>query len=1022
MRLGPYELLEEIGRGGGGRVHRARAPDGRPVAIKLLTARSPGAAARFLREQRMQGAFGAGEGFVPLLDAGEDAQGRPYLVLPLLEGGSLAERLTRGPLPPEEARGLGIALGRALGAAHARGVVHRDVKPSNVLFDAAGRPLLADLGLARHFTAGAPGRLESVGSRTGDFRGTPGYVAPEQLLDAKRSGPPADVFALGVLLYEALSGHMPFAGPTLVEIALQAEAGNFTPLRRVQPDAPPWLAALVERALDPDPARRFADGEALAQALEAGGAGGAGGTGKPGRQASGKPAGLATTASWSGELPGRGPGRWPLVLALVLLGLAAVLAGAILVLRGGAPEATPAPGPPDAGSGPGPASDPPSAGGGATPPRDWSGRAPGSLPAGLRAPWVAAGAPPLEVWGDDRGLLPAQATQVVPIAGADEVAIVARPRHPGSVSAGGPWVCDLQGTPRLTLDHPEAECLASSEDGRFLLTGGGGKLCVWTLPEGRLRATLRTSRPWVLSVACSPDGARAVTASTTPGPPGSRDHSLEVWDLERQEVRLRLRGFADEAGVAGLGFLPGPRVFAVGYWGGVTVWEAMSGSQLLRFDATLPGAEPAPIELATAPSAGILVTAGAPGEDTLCWWDLDQGRLRERERTPGQMWTAAMAVDAQGRLVHCDVGGHVRVRKEPGRWEELTRADSWRARLTLHETRVVLAERRVRALEQNAGPGSGSGAGPGSGSGAGAGGRTPAPAEPPAEQHLGEVLEVGLSPDGARVVSLDERELIEWDARSGAPLLRQRLREQPALGPECLAADGARAAVMTAEGLRVWTRERERWEERLMPQSPEEEALALHVSRDGDTLLQEQPLGFKRVLAGTDLAASPLLGIQGGRPIGGLALSPDGRRAVLLRDGRQEVWDPVAPNRLFERSLPLPAQGSLALSGSPLRLAHADYEGRLSVWRLDEEGQPAWLERRDRAPSALAISPDGGLVALAEHQGALLLWAPGEAQPRWELDLGRNQDVATALSFSADGRALLAGTRRGLVLRFTLER
>src|SRR5262249_41050417 len=155
-------------------------------------------------------AFGEEDGFVPLLDEGTSEEG-PFLVMPFLAGGTLRDKLREGPLKVGAALDLGVALAAALGRAHARGVVHRDLKPENVLYarDADGRerPLVADLGLAKHFDRDVHGATASVSLSThGSFRGTAGYMAPEQMADAKSVGPEADVFALGAILYECLAG------------------------------------------------------------------------------------------------------------------------------------------------------------------------------------------------------------------------------------------------------------------------------------------------------------------------------------------------------------------------------------------------------------------------------------------------------------------------------------------------------------------------------------------------------------------------------------------------------------------------------------------------------------------------------------------------------------------------------------------------------------------------------------------------------------------------------------------------
>ncbi len=267
MRIGRFEIEAEAGRGGVGVVYRARARDGSRVALKLLLRKDEGALRRFEREVRLQSALGEEAGFVPVLDTGVH-EGAPFLVLPFLDGGTLRARLARGPLPVAEARALGVRLARTLGAAHGLGIVHRDVKPENVLFTTRGEPLLADLGLAKHFDDSAPGASRSAWlSKTGQFLGTASYMAPEQLTDAKTAGPAADVFALGAVLYECLAGAPAFPGESVLEIVDRIERGAFAPLARFRPDVPRDFASTVERCLARDPGRRFADGAALARAL-----------------------------------------------------------------------------------------------------------------------------------------------------------------------------------------------------------------------------------------------------------------------------------------------------------------------------------------------------------------------------------------------------------------------------------------------------------------------------------------------------------------------------------------------------------------------------------------------------------------------------------------------------------------------------------------------------------------------------------------------------------------------------------
>ena len=261
-QVGPYALVAPIGKGGMGVVFRAKAPDGGDVAVKVLRRHDSNEdLLRFDREMKLLSLFGARDGFVPLLDRGESDDG-PFLVMPLLEGGTLRDRLRKGPLRIADALALVRGVAQAVGRAHERGIVHRDLKPENILFQADGEPLVADLGLAKYFSPQGD-RRESL-SRTGDLCGTLSYMAPEQACDSKSSGPRADVFSLGAILFECLAGRRAFGGAGVLSVIQRRE---LEPLRRIRPETPPWVVAVVERALAPGAAERFADGHAFARAL-----------------------------------------------------------------------------------------------------------------------------------------------------------------------------------------------------------------------------------------------------------------------------------------------------------------------------------------------------------------------------------------------------------------------------------------------------------------------------------------------------------------------------------------------------------------------------------------------------------------------------------------------------------------------------------------------------------------------------------------------------------------------------------
>jgi serine/threonine-protein kinase len=256
--IGSYEVLDELGRGGMGVVFRVRhGPTGALRALKLLEG-VPDAESleRFRREGAALARMRKG-GVVPVHETGVDGR-RLYLAMDLMPGGSLRARLRgAGRLPWNEAATLGAKLAKTLSWAHGAGLVHRDLKPDNVLFDDRGEPCLADWGCVRDLAASAL-------TLSGESLGTPDYMAPEQL-SGERVGPPADVWALGVLLHEVVSGAKPFGGslPRIHEAAVSRRRASL-----VASGAPQALDDLVGRALEPDPAKRPAAAE-LARALEA---------------------------------------------------------------------------------------------------------------------------------------------------------------------------------------------------------------------------------------------------------------------------------------------------------------------------------------------------------------------------------------------------------------------------------------------------------------------------------------------------------------------------------------------------------------------------------------------------------------------------------------------------------------------------------------------------------------------------------------------------------------------------------
>ncbi|MBK9053833.1 MAG: extracellular solute-binding protein [Chloroflexi bacterium] len=260
-----YEILEAIGEGGMATVYRAYDPRfRREVALKILPANfleDPAFRTRFEREAQ---AIASLEhlGIVPVYDFGE-ANNQPYLVMRLMTGGSLADRLEKGPLPLSEITRIYNRLASALDVAHRQGIIHRDLKPANILFDQYGEPYLADFGIAKWALEGDTSKALTG---TGATVGTPAYMSPEQVQGQVLDGR-SDVYALGIILFEMLTGKRPYEATTPMALALKHVVEPIPTLQ--SPHIPPVCQTVINRAMAKSPDQRYESAAALAQDLSA---------------------------------------------------------------------------------------------------------------------------------------------------------------------------------------------------------------------------------------------------------------------------------------------------------------------------------------------------------------------------------------------------------------------------------------------------------------------------------------------------------------------------------------------------------------------------------------------------------------------------------------------------------------------------------------------------------------------------------------------------------------------------------
>jgi WD40 repeat protein/tRNA A-37 threonylcarbamoyl transferase component Bud32 len=257
-----YEILSELGRGGMGVVYKARQTRlGRVVALKMILSGSHAGKEQLARFRTEAEALARLQhpNIVQVFEVGE-SEGRPYFSLEFCEGGSLDRKLAGVPLPPEQAAPLCETVARAIAAAHRASVIHRDLKPANVLLTVDGTPKVTDFGLAK--------KLDEAGqTHTGEVMGTPSYMAPEQAEGKKEIGPAADVYALGAMLYEMLTGRPPFRAATTLETLMQVVLSEPVPPRQLNTKVPRDLETICLKCLAKECRQRYASAEELAEDL-----------------------------------------------------------------------------------------------------------------------------------------------------------------------------------------------------------------------------------------------------------------------------------------------------------------------------------------------------------------------------------------------------------------------------------------------------------------------------------------------------------------------------------------------------------------------------------------------------------------------------------------------------------------------------------------------------------------------------------------------------------------------------------
>jgi WD40 repeat protein len=1053
-----YEVLAEVGRGGAGVVYWAwQAGANRTVALKMLLAGPHAGAeqrARFRTEAEAVGRL-QHPNIVQVFQVGEQA-GRPFLVMEYVEGGSLAQKLTGAPLPGGPSAELVQTLARAVQAAHERGIVHRDLKPANVLLAPDGTPKIADFGLAKLLIGAGAAHTQN-----GAILGTPSYMAPEQATgQAAEISPATDVYALGAILYELLTGRPPFRGEASLETLLQVRTEEPVPPRRLQSKVPLDLETICLKCLQKAPHQRYASAAALADDLQ--------------RYRRGEPIRARPTSRT--ERAVRWCRRNPLVAGLAAAVAALLLlttVGAVLaaVKQHGLAEAAER------------ARDAAVAAGNAEQvqrrrteellERQYVDRAvrlldEGDLDGALL--WTVEGLRLVQgdaareemhrfrlaavlrqrprfvqVWfpggpvhhvgfsPDGQRVVTASEAVTARVWDAATGKAVGLPlKHTGALlhaefSPDGRRVvtASKDGTARVwdattgqavgpPLRHGDGIWIrhaAFSPDGRRVVTAGGdGQARVWDTDTGRPITPPLAPGTAVQSVAFSPDGRRVVTASA--------DGTARVWDAGTGALVVALKH--DQPVYYAEFNRDGTRVVTAGATT-ARVWDAASGQPI----ATLPHITTVN-RAEFSPDGGRVVTASS--DNTAQVWDAatgapitpplrhgdyvrqatfcrdgrvvitacGDGKVRQWDATTGALYAPTLS---HGAAVSCAA-----VSPDGGRI--LTASYDGTARLWVPAgpaPTILKHEHLVHPAvpASTVGTlGSPSGQGPLLAASALFPGRT---------NQL--VYHAAFSPDGRRLATASwDRTAQLWDAVTGAALLRAPLRHKGEVRRVTFSPDGRRVATASLDGTaRVWDAATGEPVTRFLPH--QDQVFEVSFRPDGKWLLTASLDGKARVWD-ADTGAL-VVALKHDRPVRYAEFNRDGTRVVTASDDRTaRVWDVPSGALVVTLEHPGPVlQAAFSPDGRFVVTASRD-DGTGWVWDVPS-GRPVGEPlRHGGALVSARFSPDGRRVLTASADGTARVWDAATGQP--VTSPLRHDSRLEHAAFSPDGRRVVTAGMDGM--------
>jgi WD40 repeat protein len=977
-RVGHCELLEEVGRGAMGVVYKARDLNlGRLVALKMLRTGAHCGAGPGLDQFRGEAEAVARLQHPNIVQIHEifPAAGRAFISLEFVDGGSLKQAMAEGPKDPPQAASLIEVVARAIAYAHRRGIVHHDLKPANVLLAVDGVPKVVDFGLAEQRARDRDRRGDDpcLPARRMAITGTPAYMAPEQLAAVNvGDGLPADIYALGAILYELLTGRTPLGADPCIAILERGAAPEPAPPSRIRPRIPRDLDAICLKCLKTDPARRYADAGALADDLR--------------RFLAGEPVHARPIGAW--EWGWKWARRRPAAAAL-----AAVSAVAILALLAGSIVYN--------------------ARLSALAHREERHRAEAERQARLfrdqlefsRRSVYALQLTHIETSLERNpglGLALLKDKRYCPDDLRDfawgyfyrlckRKRIDLRLHHLGLVDAvafspdGGLLAVagghpDRAGPPgQVKLFDPASEtrelgtlvdplgpikALAFAADGRTLATAGGagsGRLRLWDLASRTERLAIQAHPGMTLAVAFRPDGRELAT--------GGGEGAVRLWDARDGHLRAELPGH--DGAVRCLAYAPGGATLAsAGDDGMVRIWEQATGRTL-----PLPPEDRVPVNgLAYAPDGRTLACARADQRVDL--WDLAESRPRAVLR--GHMAAVRSVVFSPDGATLITGGDECIVRIwRAGDGRELTALNIHDAAVTsvaFAPTGDVFAS---GSYDQTAKVWD----------------LVPGRQRPPLRGHSDKVTAAAFAPDGSRILTAGRDGYIRlWDHASGR--VKASL-PAPALGSGSESALGLEPELESE------------------PESDSEsESLGalkcLALTRRGDLVAAGGSDGVVRVW---DLDGGVRTRVLSGHEdeVTSLAFAPDGLLlASASLDATVRLWDPATGRCLSAWRAHKGGAQAVAFAPDGKIVATAGEDRMVRLWETAGGRELAALKGHQRGVLSLAFHPGGKTLASGSKDRNIKLWDLATARERTTL-LGHNHWVC-AIVFSPDGKTMASST------------